>query len=248
MSLSINPWSKQVGRSEVLKHGTLQDIAKLAPPNPKNKLRHSYVRLPGVRIEKGKVPWRGHASEGMTERQLSRRLGRMSRGATALRGIRDMTKNLNNYCDVICSISQSIVGKQCKYSTTYLQYETERIFYFAVLQRSYIRKEHIQYIPNSDNRLRVYFTRAYIVLCVKYTKKPPFRPVFRVSACTFLNSQLGEESKVYKHLCQDPVHEDWFLRGCVFYILLLSRRTVQYTCFVYFTLAPFYDKYTSSYV
>jgi hypothetical protein len=31
--LLFNPWSKQVGRSEVLKHGTLQDIAKLAPPS-----------------------------------------------------------------------------------------------------------------------------------------------------------------------------------------------------------------------
>ena len=26
------------------------------------------------------------------------------------------------------------------------------------------------------------------VLCVKYTKMPLFRPVFRVSACTFVNS------------------------------------------------------------
>jgi len=32
-SLLFNPWSKQVGRSEVLKHGTLQDIAKLASPS-----------------------------------------------------------------------------------------------------------------------------------------------------------------------------------------------------------------------
>ena len=32
-SLLINPWSKQVGRSEVLKHGTMQDITKLASPS-----------------------------------------------------------------------------------------------------------------------------------------------------------------------------------------------------------------------
>ena len=51
-SLLIYMWLKQVHRSEVLKHGTLQDTAKLAPPNPKNKPRNSYVRLPGVRMKK----------------------------------------------------------------------------------------------------------------------------------------------------------------------------------------------------
>ena len=34
-------------------------------------------------------------------------------------------------------------------------------------------------------------------LCtVQYPKMPPFRTVFRVSACTFINSELGEESIV----------------------------------------------------
>ena len=51
-SLLINTWSKQARQSEVLKHGTLQDIANLAPANPKNKPRHCYVRLPRVRIKK----------------------------------------------------------------------------------------------------------------------------------------------------------------------------------------------------
>ena len=51
----------------MLKHGTLQDIAKLAPPNPNNKLRHSYMRLPGVRMKKGKVPWRGYDRKAMVE-------------------------------------------------------------------------------------------------------------------------------------------------------------------------------------
>ena len=63
----ISIWSKKVRRSVVLKHGTSQDIAKLAPPNSKNKPRRSYVRLPGVRRKRSKVPRRGYNRQTMVE-------------------------------------------------------------------------------------------------------------------------------------------------------------------------------------
>ena len=54
----ISMWSKKVRR---------KGIAKLAPLNPKNKLRRSYVRLPGVRRKRRKVHRRGYGRHGMVE-------------------------------------------------------------------------------------------------------------------------------------------------------------------------------------
>ena len=42
-------------------------IAKLAPLNPKNKPRPSYVRLPEVRRKRRKVHRRGYDRQGMVE-------------------------------------------------------------------------------------------------------------------------------------------------------------------------------------
>ena len=57
-SLLISMWLKKVLR---------KDLAQLAPPNPKNKLRRSYVQLPGVRRKRRKVHRRGYDRQGMVE-------------------------------------------------------------------------------------------------------------------------------------------------------------------------------------
>jgi hypothetical protein len=57
-SLLISMWSKKVRR---------KDTAKLAPLNPKNKPRRSYVRLPGVRRKRRKVHRRGYDRQGIVE-------------------------------------------------------------------------------------------------------------------------------------------------------------------------------------
>ena len=80
-SFLISTWPKKVHWSVVRKHGTLQDIVKLVPPYPKDKPRRSYMQLPGVRRKKARL-----LGGGMIDRQWSRRSGRISRGATALRG------------------------------------------------------------------------------------------------------------------------------------------------------------------
>ena len=54
-SFLIGTWSRKVRRSEVLKHGTPEDKAKLAPPNPKNRKRRGGVRKAGVRRKKGRL-------------------------------------------------------------------------------------------------------------------------------------------------------------------------------------------------
>ena len=51
-------WSKKVRR---------KGIAKLAPLNPKNKPRRSYVQLPGVRRKRRKVHLRGYDKQGMVK-------------------------------------------------------------------------------------------------------------------------------------------------------------------------------------
>ena len=48
-NLLIGTWSKQVRRSEVLNHGTLQDIAKLATSTPRNRRKRGFERSAGVR-------------------------------------------------------------------------------------------------------------------------------------------------------------------------------------------------------
>ena len=64
--LLIGTWSKKIRRSMVLKHGTSEDISKLAPAvrcRPKSGLQ----RLPGARRKRRKVPGRGRNSEAMIE-------------------------------------------------------------------------------------------------------------------------------------------------------------------------------------
>ena len=125
-------------------------------------------------------------------------------------------------CNVLYELYHK-VGKSLRYT---LPYEYYHIHYLIPRMRNNFflaRGRFVTFFVLTWRELRI--GSSTIVLCVKYTKKPPFRPVFRVSACTFINSLLGEECTVYKHLWQDPVHESWFLRGCVFYIWLLRRRT-----------------------
>ena len=56
--LLISMWSKKICR---------KDIAKLAPPNSKNKPRRSYIRLPGVRRKIRRVHPRGCDRQALVE-------------------------------------------------------------------------------------------------------------------------------------------------------------------------------------
>ena len=45
-NLLINAWPKKICRSELVKHGTLQDIAKLATAIPRNRRKRNFKRGP----------------------------------------------------------------------------------------------------------------------------------------------------------------------------------------------------------
>ena len=77
----IGTWSRKVRRSEVLKHGTPEDKAKLAPPNPKNRKRRGGVPKAGVRRKKRKTLSR-HGTQ-MTDEEVEEN-GEGSEGADGL--------------------------------------------------------------------------------------------------------------------------------------------------------------------